>query len=59
MPVVNLTNFLSAGLFLLVNPTGSTCWRRKYRIEGKEKSPTSGTWPDVAINEAIKPGCVP
>ncbi|EPB7379878.1 Arm DNA-binding domain-containing protein [Salmonella enterica] len=51
--------FYRQGLFLLVNPTGSTCWRRKYRIEGKEKSPTSGTWPDVAINEAIKPGCVP
>ncbi|EAC0329648.1 DUF4102 domain-containing protein [Salmonella enterica subsp. enterica] len=51
--------FYRQGLFLLVNPTGSKRWRRKYRIEGKEKSPTSGTWPDVAINEAIKPRCVP
>ena len=25
------------GLFLLVKPSGSKLWRRKYRFEGKEK----------------------
>ncbi|HII3142862.1 TPA: Arm DNA-binding domain-containing protein [Citrobacter braakii] len=45
---------IGRGLFLLVNPTGSKCWRMKYRIEGKEKSLTFGAWPDVTITEAIK-----
>lgn len=45
---------IGRGLFLLVNPTGSKCWRMKYRINGKEKSIAFGTWPDVTINEAIK-----
>ena len=44
---------IGRGLFLLVNPTGSKCWRMKYRIEGKEKSLTFGAWPDVTIKEAI------
>ena len=44
---------IGRGLFWLVNPTGSKCWRMKYRIEGKEKSLTFGAWPDVTIKEAI------
>lgn len=40
------------GLFLLVQPTGGKLWRLKYRIDGKEKSLSLGTYPDVSLADA-------
>ena len=40
------------GLFLLVRPTGGKLWRLKYRIEGKEKSLSFGTYPEVSLADA-------
>lgn len=40
------------GLFLLVNPSGSKYWRLKFRIDGKEKLLSFGTYPDVSLREA-------
>lgn len=40
------------GLYLLVNPTGSKLWRWKYRVDGKEKLMTLGTYPDMGLAQA-------
>lgn len=40
------------GLFLLVNPNGSKWWRLKFRVGGKEKQLSFGTYPDVGLKEA-------
>jgi integrase len=40
------------GMFLLVNPNGSKWWRLKYRINGKEKLISLGTYPDVGLKDA-------
>lgn len=40
------------GLFLLVTPNGSKWWRFKYRVDGKEKLLSLGTYPDVSLKEA-------
>ena len=40
------------GLYLLVSPTGSKCWRFKYRFAGKEKLLALGMYPDVSLVEA-------
>ena len=40
------------GLFLLVNPSGSKYWRLKFRVDGKEKLLSFGTYPDVSLREA-------
>ena len=40
------------GLYLLVNPTGSKLWRLKYRIAGKEKTLSIGSYPDVSLADA-------
>ena len=40
------------GLYLLVKATGSKCWRLKYRIGGKEKLLSFGTYPDVSLSDA-------
>jgi hypothetical protein len=42
----------SAGLHLLVRPTGSKTFRMKYRRKGKEQLLTIGTWPDVSLIDA-------
>ena len=39
-------------MFLLINPNGSKYWRLRYRFNGKEKSLSLGTYPDVCLNEA-------
>ncbi|WP_461209469.1 tyrosine-type recombinase/integrase [Desulfocurvus sp. DL9XJH121] len=44
--------FDGRGLFLLVSPKGGKWWRFKYRIEGKEKLISLGTYPDVSLKEA-------
>ena len=40
------------GLFLLVTPKGGKWWRLKYRIGGKEKLLSMGTYPDVSLRAA-------
>lgn len=40
------------GLFLLVNPNGSKWWRLKFRVDGKEKLLSFGTYPDVGPKDA-------
>jgi len=40
------------GLFLLVNPNGAKWWRLKFRVAGKEKLLSLGTYPDVGLKEA-------
>jgi len=40
------------GLFLLVNPNGSKWWRLKFRVCGKEKQLSFGTYPDVGLKDA-------
>lgn len=40
------------GLFLLITPAGGKWWRLKYRFNGKERSLSFGTYPDVSLKEA-------
>lgn len=40
------------GLFLLVQPNGGKWWRLKYRIGGKEKLLSMGTYPEVSLKDA-------
>lgn len=40
------------GLFLLVNPNGAKWWRLKFRIAGKEKMLSLGTYPDTSLKDA-------
>ena len=40
------------GLYLLVTPTGSKCWRFKYRFAGKEKVLALGLYPDLSLSDA-------
>lgn len=40
------------GLFLLVAPSGGKWWRLKYRIGGKEKLLSLGTYPEVSLKDA-------
>lgn len=42
----------SAGLFLLVTPNGSKLWRWKYRIRGKERLSSLGSYPEVSLAQA-------
>jgi integrase len=42
------------GLYLLVNPDGSKWWRYKYRVGGKEKLLSLGTYPQIKAAEARK-----
>lgn len=40
------------GLYLIVNPSGGKWWRLKYRLEGKEKTISLGTYPEVTLSQA-------
>lgn len=42
----------SAGLYLLVKPTGKKYWRLKYYFAGKEKLLSIGVYPVVSLSEA-------
>jgi integrase len=44
--------FDERGLFLLVAPAGGKWWRLKYRVGGKEKLLSLGTYPDVGLKDA-------
>jgi integrase len=39
----------SGGLHLVVNPSGSRLWRLKYRIDGREKLLSIGSYPAVSL----------
>jgi len=40
------------GLYLEISPRGGKWWRLKYRIHGKEKRLSLGTYPDVGLKDA-------
>ena len=40
------------GLYLLINPNGSKLFRRKYRLDGKEKLLALGSHPMTSLKEA-------
>jgi integrase len=40
------------GLFLLVSAAGSKGWRFKYRLNGKEKLMSFGSYPEVSLSQA-------
>ena len=40
------------GLYVLTNPSGSKLWRFKYRIRGKEKLLSIGSYPEISLVEA-------
>ena len=40
------------GLYVLTNPSGSKLWRLKYRIRGKEKLLSIGSYPEISLFEA-------
>lgn len=40
------------GLYLLVGSSGGKLWRLKYRVGGKEKKLSFGTYSDVSLKEA-------
>jgi hypothetical protein len=40
------------GLTLLVQPTGAKWWRFRYRVDGREKMLSLGTYPDVPVRKA-------
>ncbi len=42
------------GLYVLVRPTGTKSWKQKYRINGREKLLTHGTYPHTSLAEARK-----
>jgi integrase len=44
--------FDTDGLFLLVSPAGGKWWRFKYRLGGKEKLISLGTYPEVSLLQA-------
>ncbi|MFD1040821.1 tyrosine-type recombinase/integrase [Pseudoxanthomonas kaohsiungensis] len=41
-----------AGLFLAVQPTGSKCWRYRYRIDGRENLFALGEYPAISLQQA-------
>ena len=45
------------GLFLFVAPSGTKSWRVKYRVQGREKLLTLGTYPQLSLKEA-REACV-
>jgi len=42
------------GLYLLVTPRGSKHWKFKYRLDGKERLFSIGTYPEVGLAQARK-----
>lgn len=40
------------GLFLLVASSGGKLWKLKFRVDGKEKKLSLGSYPDVSLTEA-------
>lgn len=44
----------SGGLYLLVTSSGSRLWRLKFRVEGREKKLTIGSYPEISLSDARK-----
>ena len=44
--------YAGEGLFLLVSPQGGKWWRFKYRVGGKEKQLSLGTYPEIGLKLA-------
>ncbi len=44
--------YAGEGLFLLVSPQGGKWWRFKYRVGGKEKQLSLGTYPEIGLKAA-------
>lgn len=44
----------AGGLFLLIQPSGSKLWRLKYRVHGKEKKLSIGSYPEISLADARK-----
>lgn len=44
--------FDGGGLYLELSPNGGKWWRLKYRLEGKEKRISLGTYPTIGLKEA-------
>jgi integrase len=44
--------FDGGGLYLEVSPSGGKWWRLKYRMDGKEKRLSLGTYPDTSLKDA-------
>ncbi len=42
----------AGGLFLFVTPAGGKRWRLKFRVAGKERLLTLGSWPQVTLADA-------
>ena len=42
----------AGGLFLIITPAGGKWWRLKYRLGGKEKLLSLGTYPETGLKEA-------
>ena len=40
------------GLFLMISPSGSKGWRFKFRLHGKERLMSFGTYPEISLLEA-------
>ena len=40
------------GMYLLIQVSGSKCWRMDYRFAGKRKTLALGVYPDVSLSEA-------
>ena len=40
------------GLYLFVTPAGGKYWRGKYRVNGREKTLSLGTYPKLSLAEA-------
>lgn len=40
------------GLYILTSPSGSRLWRFKYRLNGKEKLLSIGSYPEISLKEA-------
>jgi hypothetical protein len=41
-----------AGLYLLVTPAGGKLWRLKFRIDGREKKLSIGSYPEISLADA-------
>jgi len=44
--------YAGQGLHLLVTPKGGKWWRLKFRLQGKERSMSLGTYPQVSLDDA-------
>lgn len=44
----------SGGLYLLITPSGGKLWRLKFRIDGREKKLSIGSYPEISLSVARK-----